>query len=240
MKETKNDDIFSGNLVWVIAVAAVLILFNQIQLFQLSNQLGGTTLGTTSTSIALLSSKDLSQVNVEEIKSTPQAIAAVIDLSDAKDAQGVINAMIPTGTPDYGKELGVSYDDPVTALQFLAYKLYPAIKQDVQANSPQVWQRYLNLATKPVGISCEYCCGVGPVSIRADGQLSCGCSHAPAIHAITLYLMKNTDLNDAEVLREVLRWKALWFPKNMVELGLKLAGGDASVLADVPSMVGGC
>ena len=205
MKETKNEDIFSGNLVWVIAIAAVLILFNQIQLFQLSSQLGGTTLGSASTSIKLLSNKDLSQVNVEDIKSTPQAIAAVIDLSEAKDAQGVINAIIPTGTPDYGKELGISYDDPVTALQFLAYKLYPAIKADVEKNSPEVWQRYINLATKPVGISCEYCCGVGPVTITQTGQLTCGCSHAPAIHAITLYLMKNTDLNDAEVLREVLR-----------------------------------
>ncbi|MBI4146223.1 hypothetical protein HY489_02700 [Candidatus Woesearchaeota archaeon] len=238
---TKNDDIFSGPLVWVIAIAAVLILFNQIQLYQLSTMLGTPVLpGSTSTIVRTFSGGDLKEVDVNNIKSTPQAVAAVVDLSGAKDAQSVINAMIPQGTPDYGKDLGISYDDPVTALQFLAYKLYPAIKQDVQQNNPDVWQRYLNLATKPVGISCEYCCGVGPVSITAQGQLTCGCSHAPAIHAITLYLMKNTDMNDAEVLREVMRWKALWFPKNMVEIGMKLAGGDSSVLADVPSMVGGC
>lgn len=240
-KQNQNDDTFSGPMVWVIAIAAVLILFNQIQLFQLSSSLGApTTLGGTTSRVAVLSNPDLSSVDINSIKSSAQSVAAVIDLSEAKDAQGVIDAMIPQGTPDYGKDLGISYDDPVTALQFLAYKLYPAIKQDVQQNNPDVWQRYINLATKPVGISCEYCCGVGPVSITSQGQLTCGCSHAPAIHAITLYLMKNTDMTDAEVLREALRWKTLWFPKNMVEIGVKLVGGDASVLADAPAMVGGC
>jgi hypothetical protein len=201
--------------------------------------LGTSTFGTSGT-VKLFSKGDLKDVNIDEIKSTAQAVAATIDLSGATDAQTVIDKMIPKGTPEYGKELGISYDDPVTALNFLARELYPRIKQDVQTNKPEVWQRYLNLATKPVGISCEYCCGVGPVGITADGSQRCGCSHNPAIHAITLYLMANTDMTDAEVLREALYWKALWFPKNMVEVGLKIAGGDASVLADVPSMVGGC
>ncbi len=236
-----NDDIFGGSTTWIIALAALLILFNQIQLFQLSSMLGApVSLGGTSTNVVLLSNPDLDGVDVSTIKSSAQGVAAVIDLSEAKDAQGVIDAMVPRGTPEYGKELGISYDDPVTALQFLAYKLYPAIKQDVQTNDPETWNRYIALATKPVGISCEYCCGVGPITITEQGQLTCGCSHAPAIHAITLYLMKNTDMNDAEVLREALRWKTLWFPKNMVEIGVKLVGGDASVLADAPSMVGGC
>lgn len=238
-KSEKSEDLLAGKTVWVIVLAAVLILFNQVQLFQL-NSMMGTSQSISSGSVTLLSNSDLSEVDVSGIKSTPQAVAATIDLSDAKDAQGVIDAMIPKGTPEYGKEMGVSYDDPVTALNFLAYQLYPAIKQDVKTNSPEVWQRYMNLASKPVGISCEYCCGIGPVSIDGKGDLTCGCSHAPAIHAVTLYLMKNTDMNDAEVLREAIRWKTLWFPKNMVEVGLKLAGGDTSVLNDVPSMVGGC
>jgi len=240
MEQKKSDDDFlAGKTVWVIVLAAVLILFNQVQLFQL-NSMFGASKSTFSSSVTLLSNADLRGVDVSQIKSTPQAVAATIDLSDAKDAQGVIDAMIPKGTPEYGKDLGISYDDPVTALTFLSTQLYPAIKQDVKTNSPDVWQRYLNLATKPVGISCEYCCGVGPISIDGKGDLTCGCSHAPAIHAITLYLMKNTDMTDAEVLRETMRWKALWFPKNMVEVGLKIAGGDVSVLNDVPSMVGGC
>ena len=53
-------------------------------------------------------------------------------------------------------------------------------------------------------------------------------------------LVSHADMTDAEVLREVMRWKALWFPKNMVEIGMKISGGDSSVLNDVPTMVGGC
>lgn len=235
----KSDDLLSGKTVWVFVVAAVLILFNQFQLFQINSILNPST-GTISRDFVTLANADLSSVDINNIKSTAQSVAATIDLSEAKDAQGVINAMIPKGTPEYGAKLGISYDDPLTALNFLAYKLYPAIKQDVQTNSPDVWQRYLNLASKPVGISCEFCCGVGPVGITVKGDLACGCAHNPAIQAITLFLMKNAEMSDAEVLREVMRWKALWFPKNMVEIGLKIAGGDASVLNDVPSMVGGC
>ncbi|MEM3154572.1 MAG: hypothetical protein QW165_03355 [Candidatus Woesearchaeota archaeon] len=235
----KKEEEVSSTTIWLIAIAAVLILFNQIQLFQLGNIMGTPVFGTLSTSVKTFSRGDLGDVDINSITSTAQAIAATFEL-EGKDAQGVIDTMIPKGTPPYGAELGISYDDPVTALNFLHRKLYPAIKQDVQKNKPEVWKRYLNLATKPVGISCEYCCGVGPVSIDANGNSRCGCSHNPAIHALTLYLMANTDMTDAEILQEALRWKALWFPKNMIQLGTQIAGGDASVLADVPSMVGGC
>ena len=50
----------------------------------------------------------------------------------------------------------------------------------------------------------------------------------------------NTDYNDAQILQEVYRWKTLFFPRNMIELAGKVAGGDSSVLNDLPGMVGGC
>jgi hypothetical protein len=236
----QKEEEVSSTTIWLIAIAAVLILFNQIQLFQLGNMIGSPILsfGGTSGSVKL-SSGDLKDVDMKSITSTAQAVAATFSL-EGKDAQGVIDEMIPRGTPEYGAALGISYDDPVTALNFLHRKLYPAIKQDIQKNKPEVWSRYLALATQPIGISCEYCCGIGPVGIDAQGNSRCGCSHNPAIQAITLYLMANTDMSDAEVLREALRWKSLWFPKNMIQMGTQIAGGDASVLADVPSMVGGC
>ena len=53
-------------------------------------------------------------------------------------------------------------------------------------------------------------------------------------------LMLNTDYSDAEVLREVMRWKTMFFPKNMVSLALDVAGKDASALESLPGMVGGC
>ena len=52
--------------------------------------------------------------------------------------------------------------------------------------------------------------------------------------------MINTEYSDAEVLKEVYKWKALFFPKDMVGLAIKISGGDDSVLEDLPGMVGGC
>ena len=96
----------------------------------------------------------------------------------------------------------------------------------------------MNLATKPVGISCEFCCGVGAVGITSSGELRCGCAHNPAIQTLTMLLMKDTNMDDAEVLREALKWKSLWFPRDMVGLALKASGGQ--IETELPGMVGGC
>ena len=225
--------------VWIIGFAAILILFNQFQIFGLTSALSG---GQPSFLGSLGSSgvTNLADVDVTKLQNTAQSVKALFPLSTIKTADDAIKIMISSGTPDYGAQLGISFDDPVKALNFLAQELYPRIKADLQKNDPQTWQRYLNLATKPVGISCEYCCGVGPVGITKAGELTCGCAHNPAVHAITMYLMKYTKMTDAEVLREALRWKSLWFPKDMVGLAVQIAGGDTSSLSKVPGMVGGC
>ena len=99
---------------------------------------------------------------------------------------------------------------------------------------------FINLGKKPVGISCEFCCGVGPIGITADGSSRCGCQHNPALLAITLGLMEYTDYSDAQVLMEVMKWKTLFFPKDMINLAMTVAGGDTSALDELPGMVGGC
>jgi len=55
-----------------------------------------------------------------------------------------------------------------------------------------------------------------------------------------LGLIKYTNYSDAEILREVMKWKTLWFPKNMIELGLKIATGESPSSQNLPGMVGGC
>jgi hypothetical protein len=227
----------------IIAVITLLILFNQYQISQLSTMLGGgktsSVFSAVSKKAMLAGKKDLDKVDLAGIQNTAQAMAAVLPLNEIKDAQSAINVLVPTGTPEYGQALGVSYDQPVPALNTLQ-RLYYTIKTDVQKNNPEIWQRYLNLATKPVGISCEFCCGVGPIGITQAGELRCGCSHNPAIHALTLWLMKNTQMTDTEILQEALRWKSLWFPRDMVGMAMQIAGGDTSALENVPGMVGGC
>jgi len=214
----------------LLAIFAVLILLNQALIMGISDNTGG--------SAHFSGNGDLSNVDVTQIESTAQGIALLFPVDQIKTTEDAIAVMIPTGTPDYGAAMGVSFDDPVNSLQLMENGYY-ALKEQAQADAA-VWDRYLSLATEPRGISCEFCCGVGAIGVTADGTLRCGCAHNPAAHAVALWLIMNTDYSDAEVLREVYKWKALWFPKDMVGLALEIAGGDTDVLQDLPGMVGGC
>ncbi len=241
MTEQKTNNM----LITAIVIITILVLFNQWQISQLSlmmqgggQQSSGVFSAISKKSISL-SSGNLNDVDINSIQSTAQAFAAVMPIDQIKTQQDAIDILIPTGIPAYGAEMGVSYDDPVAALGLLA-KAWRPLSEAAKTDDPETWQRFLNLATKPVGISCEFCCGVGPIGITASGQSRCGCSHNPGILALTLWLMQNTDMTDAEVLYEALRWKTIWFPRDMVGIGMQLAGGDTSVLDTIPGMVGGC
>ncbi|MBI4739023.1 hypothetical protein HY772_05695 [Candidatus Woesearchaeota archaeon] len=229
----------SDNLVVVlIALFGVLLLVNQYYLSSVVAVLGSPSKFTTGSAVSFLSFKskggDLTDVDLSAIKSTGHSVAAVFPVDKIKTQQDAVDIMIPSGTPAYGAQLGVSFDDPVPSLARLAQ-----IFTEVQM-TPEQNQRWLNLVLKPVGISCEYCCGVGPIGATSDGRSKCGCQHNPALLGLSKWLVVNTDMNDAEVLRETLRWKALFFPKNMVELAMQVAGGDTSKLENLPGMVGGC
>lgn len=228
-----------------IILTAVLIIFNQIQLSALSSSLdsltGAASKGSFLSFFGKGKSSDLSNVDIYSISSTAMSVASLFpELKSIKNEQDAIAIMIPTGTPEYSRDLGgISFDDPVTSMEYLA-KWYPAINSEIKNNNPEIWQRYLKLAAAPRGISCEYCCGVGPQGITADGAPKCACQHLPALLGLTLGLMKNTDYSDAQVLREVMKWKTLFFPQNMVGLAMEVAGTDPSQLKDLPGMVGGC
>lgn len=222
-----------------IVLVAGLMIFNQLQINAINGYFASSP-GGSSINLNLFSgSSDLKNVDVTTIQSTPQAVKMLFPLDGAKTADDVMAIMFPTGTPEYGKEMGVSFDDPVNSLALMA-GAYPSLKNEVKTNHPDIWKRYLALAAAPRGISCEYCCGVGPQGISKDGESLCGCSHAPAVQTVTLWLMLNRpNYSDAEILREVMRWKTMFFPKNMIEIGMQVAGKDVGDL-QLPGMVGGC
>ena len=213
----------------LILIVGVLIVYNQMMISQISSGMG-----TTGAVVRVLGDKDASSVDLSKIKGTGYSIAALFPVEDIKTAQDAIDMIIPTGTPDYGAQLGVSYDDPVGGLATLV-----KLDRQVQLSGSEN-QRYLDMVTKPLGISCEFCCGVGPMAVRSDGTSSCGCQHNPALLGLTKWLIKNTDYTDGEIVKEALKWKALFFPKDMVELAISVAGGDTSSLDELPGMVGGC
>src|SRR3989344_4903513 len=213
----KNDSI----MYILIGIFAVLILFNQLQISAIAAAANG---GSTSfTAFSFSGGDDVSDVDISQIQNTMQSYAALFPVDKIK-------------TPEDGASMGVSFDDPIGSLAKLA-NAQPALLAGL---TPEQKTRFLNLALKPVGLSCEYCCGVGPVGIRKDGSSACGCQHNPAILSVTMWLMQNTDYSDAQILKEALRWKALFFPQKVVGEVVKIAGGDASALNQLPGMVGGC
>lgn len=220
----------------LIAIVSLIILFNQFQISQVSGLLvggvsqSGPTAGTTSGGISIDASGDI--------------------------ANEVIKKLIPTGIPtDYGSEIGVSFDDPVSSLTVLA-KLDRAIP--TSGLTAEQKERYLSFATR---ISCEFCCGV-PAVADHNGRELCGCSHAYALRGLPKYLVtQHPDWTDEEIYWELTKWKTMWYPRNMVEKGValasndmeitaealndrdllkKISAGDAAGIGSLPNMVGGC
>ena len=239
----KQERIITRPILGLMVLGVLIILFNQFQINSISGTITGAGTGFGSFSIAksLFSGgdKSLKDINVDELKSTGHTLAAVFPVKDIKTSEDAMKMLLPTGTPAYGKELGVSFDDPVGSLTTLS-NMYRGLKAEVQQKNPEAWQRFMTLASKPVGISCEYCCGLGAVGVDKNGNSACGCQHNPALLSIALYLTAYSDYSEGEILREVMRWKTLFFPKNMIELGMTVSGGDKSKLDNLPGMVGGC
>ena len=180
-------------------------------------------------------------------------------------SQDAIKLAIAQGTPEiYGAELGVSFDQVEPAMNVMK-QFDPTYGSQKIVLAGQDLQRYINIGLK---ISCEYCCGAKAM-IREDGQGACGCAHSQAMRGLLAYLIKNhnSEYTDDEMLRELARWKGMYFPKQMIQkitsqlqganftpdvasllLGMKLPDyGKGSQSAPLPSdikglpnMVGGC
>ena len=176
----------------IVALVAVLILFNQVQISQAS-------------ALAGLSSP-------LTFKSFSSKTSLALTGDPSKDAFTVV---IPTGVPFYGDALGVTFEDPIKGLELIA-NLDPAYgRNKVQLDAAQK-QRYIDILTTPT-ITCEFCCGV-KTAVTKTGQPACGCKHVWAIRGLAAYLIVNyPTLSDDEIKREVVKWKGLFFPKQMIQ-----------------------
>ncbi|MBI2444882.1 hypothetical protein HYV43_00655 [Candidatus Micrarchaeota archaeon] len=180
--------------------------------------------------------------------------------SSSANLQALADRILPKGIPAvYGKELSVSYDDPVAAMKVLA-PLDDGIQLSAEQNA-----RYVKIASQ---ISCEYCCGAESI-IFANGQAACGCQHSYVMRGLAKYLLTKhgTEYTNDQVLDELGKWKTLFFPKQILTkaLAFESAGkaintidltsnkyrgftaaaasagsGSAQGVASLPNMVGGC
>jgi hypothetical protein len=236
----------------VLALAAVLVLFNQWQIMQLSSALGGPSVSKGGSSgggsLALSEGKILAPVLLlpgEEpvlqgyktrIKELP-----TISSNEPKDKTGdavqdAINALVPTGTPPYGQAAGVSFDDPIAA-----QNTWGNYERSIQL-SPEQEQRWQKIVGS---FTCDYCCGSPS---RPTIITHCGCGHARAWRGMAKWLIVNMGdtITDEQIFGELSRWKTLWYPGPTVKRVLEeqaASGGGTSTLSsvgDLPGMVGGC
>jgi hypothetical protein len=66
-------------------------------------------------------------------------------------------------------------------------------------------------------MACEFCCGATTLVFK-DGRPACGCKHSWAMRGLAAYLIKNyPDLSDEGIMKEITKWKGLFFPKQMIQ-----------------------
>jgi len=187
------------------------------------------------------------------------------DKLDGDITQDAIKLVISSGQPAiYGAELGLSFDAVQNSMNIMR-QMDPTYGQRKIVLADADLQRYIDVAIR---ISCEYCCGAASI-IDKSGRAACGCAHSQAMRGLLAYLIKNhaNEYSNDELLRELARWKGMYFPKQMIQkMASQLSGSDftsdiASLLLDIklpdygqggtktplpselnnlPNMVGGC
>lgn len=245
----------------LIAIVSLIILFNQFQIVQVQGMLvggssgvrhtsppvttgeGGTlTLGaftfgsrTTLKPIPLASGEEPAIAGYRtRVKELPTISELALAESTGDAVQDLLNNVIPRGSPWYGQEAQVSFDDPITS-----QKNWATYEQSIQLSAEENarWQKIVGSFT------CDYCCG-SPSHPTIITQ--CGCAHARAARGMAKWFIANygdTYSND-EVYGELARWYALWYPKGTIQRIIQESSSDGSggstSIDSLPSMVGGC
>ncbi len=208
MEETKDKKCKPYLLIGIVALLAVFALLQGYRISKLTAD------------VATLKSIGLSGIS----QSSSDAQATL---------QTILKEVTPTGTPDYGKSAGVSYDDVEAGITTLV-----GYHQGISLSGDKL-ERYIKIATTPE-TACEYCCGVGKNGFGTrSGQLACGCAHNIAFSGLTKWLLKNSDYTNEQIIGEIHKWKALFFPQATVEAELAKRNINPQSVG-LPSMIGGC
>ncbi len=202
----------------LLGLTIAMLAFNQYQILDLNSQ-PVTVTSNIITQQATQGQSKQAQVNIQEIAAK----------------------VLPKGIPDiYGSELKVSFDNVEGGLDILG-------KMDADLNPGKGGikfadltdgqkQRYLKIGFM---IACEYCCGVMSL-ITKDGQPACGCAHSAAMRGLAKYLLTKheKEYTDEQIVDQLAKWKALFFPQQTVEKYMQSQGIGSS--QSLPNMVGGC
>jgi len=213
------EPLFASNLAYTLLIILIaLLVLNQFLIPQAyamtrlgggSGNVGSFTYGP-KTTLKPMPLAQGEQPAISGYKSKVKALPTISELqmkpATGDAVQDLVNNVVPSGTPWYGAEAGVSFDDPITA-----QKLWGK-GEAIQLDSAQQerWDRIVNSFT------CDYCCGSpqNPTIITR-----CGCAHAVAARGMAKWFIKNygDKYPDEEIYGEMARWYALWYPKGTIE-----------------------
>lgn len=136
-----------------------------------------------------------------KVKPLPTISELSVSPSTGDLAQDLLNNVVPRGTPWYGAEAGVSFDDPIAAQKLWA----KGRSIQLDATQDERWKRIANSFT------CDYCCGSpqNPTIITR-----CGCAHSSAAQGMAKWFIKTygDKFSDEEIYGELARWYAVWYP----------------------------
>lgn len=141
--------------------------------------------------------------------------------------QQIYNEVVPKeGSPtDYG-------------LTFSEQGLQTLVDYQLISLTGEDQQRYIKIGSSP-DTACEYCCGIGERgALRDDGNIACGCAHNIALAGLIKFLIQQ-GYTDEQILEEIQRWKAYFFPRGYVIEVLEERGINPESVG-LPTQRGGC
>jgi len=149
----------------------------------------------------------------------------------------VMNIVLAHGMPEiYGMELNVSFDKVSESMEaMLKYDQSEYGNGQIKLEGDKM-ARYIKIGKM---IACEFCCGVKTL-VFDDGKAACGCKHSQAMRGLAAYLIEKhgTEYSDEQILRELAKWKGVYFPSAMVgKVTRELSTGNYS--PDVKDLLSG-
>ncbi len=221
------------------AFVSIMIIFNQVQISQANSLLSGASspinkfmssvsfplklgLGSASGKGGVVIGP---QLNSDGRTTKLVEWTTISDTPSPKDTgnptQDAISSVVPTGTPFYASEgagaekiKGVSFDDPLTSQKvwasLLGSKRFGTANEiKLTAEEEQRWKKLTGVFT------CDFCCG-GPNSVTTIAR--CGCAHSYAWQGMAKFFIKYyPSYTDEQILGEMTKWKALWYPQGMIQ-----------------------
>lgn len=146
----------------------------------------------------------------------------------------VVDIVLSRGTPDgYGQELNVSFDKVSESMEaMLKYDQSEYGNGQIKLEGDKL-KRYIDIGKR---IACEFCC-TAKVMVFDDGKAACACKHSQAMRGLAAYLIDRhgNEYSDEQILRELAKWKGVYFPSAMVgkvtrELGTGNYSPDVNAL----------